>query len=274
MGDGVAARFAARLLPPAMTINAEGASPLVFVCDHASNRIPEEYGDLGLSAIERLRHIAWDPGALAVSLALSDLLDAPLIHSTVSRLVIDCNRTYTAPGLITSISEDTEIPGNRNVGENDRARRIADFHEPFHAAIDAVLNRRAAEAHETILVAMHSFTPVYKGVSRPWPIGLIHGVDTGYTRAVFDMLKAEEPDLDVGWNEPYAALNGVTYTLEHHGDERKLPSTMIEIRHDEILEPNGVARWATLLARCLESARMGRAAPTAQVASADGATQQ
>ncbi|MEO8882947.1 MAG: N-formylglutamate amidohydrolase [Devosia sp.] len=271
--DGVAARFAARLLPPAMTINADGTSPFVFVCDHASNRIPEEYGDLGLSAIERLRHIAWDPGALAVSLALSDLLDAPLIHSTVSRLVIDCNRTYTAPGLITSISEDTEIPGNRNVGENDKARRIADFHEPFHAAIDAVLNRRAAEDRETILVAMHSFTPAYKGVSRPWPIGLIHGVDTGYTQAVFDMLKGEEPDLDVGWNEPYAALNGVTYTLEHHGDGRKLPSTMIEIRHDEILEPNGVAHWAALLARCLESARMGRAALPAQVASINGATQ-
>src|SRR5436305_11817834 len=103
---GVASRFAASLLPPAITINAEGRSPFVLECDHASNRIPEPYNDLGLSAIERLRHIAWDPGALSVSRNLVELLDAPLVHSTVSRLVIDCNRTHDAPDLIPTLSED------------------------------------------------------------------------------------------------------------------------------------------------------------------------
>ncbi|MDR3476336.1 MAG: N-formylglutamate amidohydrolase [Devosia sp.] len=258
MGDvGVAARSAARLLPPAMTINADGASVFVLVCDHASNRIPEAYADLGLGPIDRLRHIAWDPGALAVSLQMVELLDAPLIHSTVSRLVIDCNRTYEAPDLIAKVSEQTAIPGNQAVGDDDRATRMAAFHAPFHAAIAAVLDARAAAGRETILIAMHSFTPVYRGVERPWPVGLIHGIDTTYTRAVYAALEAAAPDLYVGWNEPYAALNGVTYTLEHHGDGRGLPSTMIEIRHDEILEPEGVARWASLLARCLEAARTG-----------------
>ena len=102
---------------------------------------------------------------------------------------------------------------------------------------------------------MHSFTPVYLGVARPWPIGLIHGVDTTYTQALFDALKAEDPELNVGWNEPYAALNGVTLTLERHGDGRGLPATMIEIRNNEILDPAGVALWADRLARCLETAR-------------------
>lgn len=264
-------QFAASLLPPAVTINAGGASPFVLVCDHASNRIPEDYGDLGLSAIDRLRHIAWDPGALAVSLRLSELLDAPLIHSTVSRLVIDCNRTHAAPDLIALVSETTEIPGNKQVGDNERARRIADFHDPFHAAIKAVLDQRAASGKETILVAMHSFTPSYAGVARPWPIGLIHGLDTAYTREVAKALRAAEPALNVGWNEPYAALNGVTYTLEHHGDGRGLQSVMIEIRHDEILEPEGIAHWAALLARCLEAARQG-SRTTAQVATESGAT--
>jgi predicted N-formylglutamate amidohydrolase len=248
-----------------MTINAQGTSPFVFVCDHASNRIPPDYGDLGLSAIDRLRHIAWDPGALAVSLQLSDILDAPLIHSTVSRLVIDCNRTYEAPDLIVKVSEGTEIPGNHLVGDNERQRRIAEFHRPFHSAIEAVLDARAAAGRETILVAMHSFTPIYHGVERPWPIGVIHGVETGYTRRVFEALRAVRSDLNVGWNEPYAALSGVTYTLEHHGDGRRLPSTMIEIRHDEILEPEGVARWASLLAKCLIAAR-GRGGPAQSVA--------
>jgi len=243
--------------PPVMTINATGRSPFVLVCDHASNRIPVEYGDLGLPAIDRLRHIAWDPGALAVSLELVERFDAPLVHSTVSRLVIDCNRTFSAPDLIAPVSETTEIPGNRHVSDADRLRRIAAFHTPFHTAIETLLDRRATAGQETILVAMHSFTPVYKGVARRWPIGLIHGVDTRYTRRVFDALKRADPDLDVGWNEPYAALNGVTFTLEHHSDGRGLTSTMIEIRHDEILTLTGVRRWAALLANCLEEARAG-----------------
>jgi predicted N-formylglutamate amidohydrolase len=267
MGDyGVASRFAASLLPPAITINADGMSPFVLLCDHASNRIPEEYGDLGLTPRERLMHIAWDPGALAVSRRLVELLDAPLVQSTVSRLVVDCNRWHDAPDLIPAVSERTEIAGNRGVGANERARRIADFHAPFHAAIERLLTARESRGQESVLVAMHSFTPVYRDVPRPWPIGLIHGADTGFTRGFYDALKAAEPDLNVGWNEPYAALNGVTFTLEHHGDGRRLQSTMVELRHDEILEPDGVARWAGLLARCLVTARSTLAAPAGPAA--------
>jgi predicted N-formylglutamate amidohydrolase len=247
--------FVASPVPPAMTINPEGTSPFVLVCDHASNRIPEPYRGLGLSGIERLRHIAWDPGALAVSLRLAERLDAPLVHSTVSRLVIDCNRAHAAPDLIPAISETTAIPGNQGLSAEERARRRALFHDPFHAAIEALLNRRAAAGRETILVAMHSFTPVYKGVARPWPIGFIHGIEADYTRGVFEALKAAEPALNIGWNLPYAALNGVTYTLEHHGDGRGLKSTMIEIRHDEILTTEGIRRWVRLLADCLEAGR-------------------
>jgi predicted N-formylglutamate amidohydrolase len=258
MGEhGVASRYAHGLLPPALTINADGSSPFVLVCDHASNRIPDIYDGLGLDPIERLRHIAWDPGALAVSMRMVDLLDAPLVQSTVSRLVIDCNRWHTAPDLMPQIGELTVVPGNKDVSDGEKLKRIAAFHDPFHAQIDTLLAARAAAGRETILVAMHSFTPVYKGMSRPWPIGLIHGVDTGYTRAVFEALQAADPTMHVGWNEPYAALNGVTYTLEHHGDERGLKSTMVEIRHDEILEPAGVAHWASRLAQCLEIARNG-----------------
>jgi predicted N-formylglutamate amidohydrolase len=237
-----------------LAINANGRSPFVLACDHASNRIPEAYADLGLTLVQRLMHIAWDPGALAVALQLAELLDAPLIHSTVSRLVIDCNRDTDAVDLCTTISERTEIPGNAGLSEEERGRRIADFHAPFHTTIDALLDQRAAAEQETVFVTIHSFTPVYKDLHRPWPIGLIHGTDERFTAALRDALLADDPTLNVGWNEPYSALNGVTYTLEHHGDGRGLPSTMIEIRHNEILEPAGVALWASRLARCLDAA--------------------
>jgi predicted N-formylglutamate amidohydrolase len=242
-------------VPPVLTVNAEGTSAFVLACDHASNRIPEPYGHLGLTLVQRLMHIAWDPGALAVALRLADLLDAPLVHSTVSRLVIDCNRDVDAVDLVPTVSERTEIPANREVSPDERAHRIAAFHAPFHNAIDAILSARRDASRETILATIHSFTPIYKDVHRPWPIGLIHGRDAGFTAALRDALQAEAPELNVGWNQPYSALNGVTFTLEHHGDGGGLPATMIEIRHDEILEPNGIALWASRLARCLEAAR-------------------
>ena len=121
---------------------------------------------------------------------------------------------------------------------------------------------------------MHSFTPVYHGAARPWPIGLIHGVDTRYTQAVFDALAAEEPGLNIGWNQPYAALNGVTLTLEQHGDGHGLDATMIEIRNDEILEPAGVALWSSRLARCLQAARGARSQASASRYHSTGASGQ
>jgi predicted N-formylglutamate amidohydrolase len=238
--------------------NARGASPFVIVCDHASNRIPPRYGDFGLTATERLSHIAWDPGALAVSRLLSDMLDAPLVEATFSRLIIDPNRDLDAPDLIWTLSERTRIAANENISDEERAFRIANYHRPFHGAIDMLLEARRHAGQETIVVCMHSFTPVYLGQARPWPIGLIHGQDERFTRRFRDALAAEKPELNIGWNEPYAALNGVTLTLEKHGDGRGLEATMIEIRHDEILEPAGVTLWSNRLAQCLETARVVR----------------
>lgn len=237
-------------------INADGGSPFVLVCDHASHAIPDIYGDMGLTPAERLSHIAWDPGALAVSRSLSALLDAPLVASRVSRLVIDANRHVASPGLIWTLSEATRIAANENLTEAERQHRIEAYHRPYHAAIEDVLGRRQRDGKEAILVCVHSFTPVFHGAARPWEIGLIHGRDDRFTRDLGMALAADQPRLNIGWNEPYSALSGVTYTLEHHGDERGLEATMIEIRHDEILEPQGVARWAELLARCLSAARV------------------
>lgn len=263
MGYEANARHAASLLPPVLTINPAGQSPFVLVCDHASNRIPAPYGNLGLKPHQRLTHIAWDLGALAVSLQLADILDAPLVQSTVSRLVIDCNRGPRAVDLIPVVSERTDIPANVGLPDAERAARLAAYHAPFHAAIDAVLGRRLQEGREAILVAIHSFTPTYRDVPRPWPVGLIPGVEEGLTRALQSALVAEGPELNIGWNEPYAARKEVTYTVEEHGDRHGLPTTMIEIRHDEILEPAGVALWSGRLARALEAARLAWLGSTA-----------
>jgi predicted N-formylglutamate amidohydrolase len=234
-------------------VNAEGQGPFAIVCDHASNRFPAAYGDFGLPASERIRHIAWDPGALAVSMRLTQLLDAPLVHATTSRLIVDCNRFTDSDGLMPTVSEYTEIPGNRTITPAEKAERIARYYVPYHDAIDRLLEARRTAGLETILVCMHSFTPVFKGFARPWPIGILPAPDDRYSRALFDALQAEDLAMNIGWNEPYAAARGVSYTVDHHGEG--LAATMIEIRNNEILEPAGVAFWADRLARCLNVAR-------------------
>ncbi len=254
LGHDDGARREASAMPPVTVFNAHGQGPYVLACDHASNRIPAEYAALGLSPSQQLMHIAWDPGALEVALKLSAALDAPLVASTVSRLVIDCNRHHTAPDLIPTLSERTEIPGNRDVSADERQHRIANYHTPFHAALERVLDARKSSGQRSVLATVHSFTPVYKDVARPWPIGLIHGADLRLTERLRDALIADAPGMNVGWNEPYSARNGVTYTLEHHGDERGLDCTMIEIRNDEILTPEGIALWSERLSRCLAAA--------------------
>jgi predicted N-formylglutamate amidohydrolase len=239
--------------PPVLLTNARGSSPFLLVCDHASNCIPPAFGTLGLAPSQRLMHVAWDPGALSVAHLLSDLLDATLIATTVSRLVIDCNRTLSAPDLVPTRSEATEIPGNVGLSAEQKSDRVHRYYEPFHAAITQVLNQRAPQ--HPILVTVHSFTPSYHGVPRPWPIGLIPGRDQTFARAVFEALKTEDETLNVGWNQPYASIAGVTYTLEHHGDERGIPAVMLEIRHDEILTPDGVRLWGGRIGRALEAAK-------------------
>ncbi|WP_417310759.1 N-formylglutamate amidohydrolase [Devosia sp.] len=237
------------------TINAGGRSPFVLACDHASNRVPARYAGLGLSERQRLMHIAWDPGAFAVSLRLSEALDAPLVASTVSRLVVDCNRDAAAHDLIPVLSERTEIPGNAAITDAERQHRITAYHEPFHQALDGLLEARRSRGEPTILVTVHSFTPVFKEKPRPWPIGLIHGENPRFTAAFRDALAAADPSLNIGWNEPYSGRSGVTYTLEHHGDGRGLDSIMLEIRNDEILEHDQIARWAGLIEAALVTAR-------------------
>ncbi|MEP9387975.1 N-formylglutamate amidohydrolase [Mesorhizobium sp. KR9-304] len=227
--------------------NRAGKSPFLLVCDHASNYLPPNYGTLGLEPADMLRHIAWDPGALPVALMMADMLDAVLVEAGVSRLAIDCNRPLDAPDLIPEISESTLIPGNAALTGKERAERIALSWRPFHEAIDALVDERMAAGRETWLVTVHSFTPVYKGVARPWEIGIIHDDDERLSAPLIGELEALKC-FTVGVNEPYSPADRVYFTLERHARSRGLPCAMIEIRNDEIADAAGQRRWAELLA--------------------------
>jgi predicted N-formylglutamate amidohydrolase len=233
--------------------NEAGSSVFFLTCDHAGRVIPRRLGRLGLPERETLRHIAWDIGIGGVGQRLSRLLDASVIRQSYSRLVIDCNRDPTVPSSIPEISETTEIPGNRSLSEDARAARVETIFRPYHDTIAAALDRRAAAGRATVLVALHSFTPVYKGVARPWHAAVLYNRDARFAHALFTLLRAEK-GLVVGDNEPYAVSDLTDYTVPVHAERRGLPHVEIEIRQDQIAETAGQAAWAERLARLLPAA--------------------
>jgi predicted N-formylglutamate amidohydrolase len=235
---------------PAMLVNEDGASPFFLACDHAGNRIPRRLGTLGLPEAERQRHIAWDIGIAGVGQTLSQLLDAALVRQTYSRLVIDCNRDPAVASSIPEVSETTAIPGNVGLDAAARAARVAAIFRPYHERIAAALDRRVTTGRPSVLIALHSFTPVYKGVARPWHVGVLFNRDARFAHALFARLRGEG-DLVIGENEPYRVSDLTDYTVPVHGEGRGLLHVEIEIRQDLIAEPAGQLLWAQRLARLL-----------------------
>jgi len=223
----------------------------MLVCEHASNFIPPELHDLGLSPEVLRSHIAWDPGALPVAQAMSERLDAVLVASQVSRLVYDCNRPPHAIDAMPARSEIFDVPGNAGLDVLERDLRTQLVYEPFRAAVSSVLAARSAAP--AVLVTIHSFTPVYKGVRRDVELGILCDRDA---RLADEMLKLAPglTSLDVRKNEPYGPVDGVTHTLIEHGLANSIPNVMIEIRNDLIVTAQQQSEMAGLLCELLSDA--------------------
>ena len=229
--------------------NEDGCSQIVLVCEHASNYIPPRLERLGLPPDKLTDHIAWDPGALGVAEKLSDLLDAPLVYANVSRLVLDINRQPGHPGSIVKLSETTEIPGNASLLDVERSARRRAIYEPFHAALDLVIAKR--QQRWPWVISIHSFTPVYKGVKRPWHVGILHDEDTRLSHQLLGALRRDRA-LVVGDNEPYAPNDGVYHTIARHTVPFGFAGAMIEIRNDLISDSHGEEDWANRFHRILK----------------------
>ena len=239
--------------PPVRVLRPEGRSRFLLTADHAGRAIPRRLGDLGLPENERMRHIAWDIGIAGVTELLSGALDATAVLQAYSRLVIDCNRRPEWPSSIPTISELTAIPGNEGLSSEEREARRREIFQPYHEKIAALLDRRSAAGRPTVLVAMHSFTPVFKGVARTVEAGILYNPndrDTRLPAILLDLLRAEG-DLVVGDNQPYAITDSSDYTVPVHGEGRALPHVEIEIRQDLIADAGGQVAWAARLAHVL-----------------------
>jgi predicted N-formylglutamate amidohydrolase len=237
---------------PVLEHNAGGASPFFLTCDHYGRLVPRALGDLGVAHSEWERHIAWDIGIGGVTTQLSHALSAHMIAQTYSRLVIDCNRPPDVQSSIPVLSEATRIPGNEEISKADRQARRIEIFQPYHDRIKAILDARARSKQPTILLAMHSFTPLYAGVARPWHIGTLYNRDRRLAKILLDLLHAEG-DLVVGDNQPYAASDATDFCIPVHAEPRGLIHCGIEIRQDLIADEAGQHEWADRLTRILHA---------------------
>lgn len=226
-------------------VNRQGGGMALLLCDHAANRVPRQLGSLGLDAAQLADHIAWDPGAAVVARRLSAHLDAPLVLSGYSRLVIDCNRPLGHPQSIAELSAGVPIPGNLGISAAERERRGETLFRPYHDAIAGLLAER--RQRPTLLLSIHSFTPVLNGQQRPWQVGISHWRDRRLADWLIQAL-TRDPEVTVGDNAPYPIEARIDYTVIRCVEDFALPGVMIEIRQDEIRTPAGATRWAARLA--------------------------
>jgi predicted N-formylglutamate amidohydrolase len=237
----------------AIVTNPGADSPFLLLGDHAGRDMPSRLGTLGLSEPDLSRHIAWDIGIAGLGRRLSERLGATFIAQRFSRLVIDCNRDPLREDAMPALSDGTVIPGNADLSPEEKLARIAQVFTPYHAAIAAELDARRAHkprTRRTLVVSLHSFTPVMSAFVRPWRFGVLHLGASPFSDALLARLRAEPDAGEVGDNEPYA-MDGVDFTIPRHAIGRGLDYAELEVRQDLLADDAGQAQVADMLARVL-----------------------
>lgn len=235
--------------PPYQIINGEATTPILLICDHASQAIPFVLGRLGLEDDALRRHIAYDIGAAALTRLLATRLDAPAVLCGYSRLVIDCNRPPGDPQSILEVSDGTVIPGNVGLSAAQQEARAEAVHWPYHHAIENTFTRLRRLGPEPILFSVHTFTPSLAGEDRLWDLGVLWHRDPRVAVPLISLLR-EEDGLTVGDNEPYSGLE-LAYSLDLHAGSSGLANVAIEVRQDHCTTSEELERWADLLAAVL-----------------------
>lgn len=239
--------------PTVQLTRSDSRGPIVFVCEHASNNIPPQYESLGLSQTVIDSHAGWDIGALELSEILSERFDSPLITSTVSRLVYDCNRAPDSTSAMVINTEAGDVPGNHNLSTGQRQQRVDSIYHPFTDQLSSLLDQRQSQGIETVVVTMHSFTPTFHGQPREVEIGILHDSDSRFADELLS-LSAKHSGYKFERNQPYGPDDDVTHTLKKHAISRQLRHVMLEVRNDLLLDTPSIKQIANLLFSILNDA--------------------
>ncbi|HMB47505.1 MAG TPA: N-formylglutamate amidohydrolase [Afifellaceae bacterium] len=226
-------------------VDGDKAGGLIILCDHASNALPDTYGDLGVERAELERHIGYDIGVEALGRALARRFRAPAVLSRFSRLLIDPNRGEDDPTLIMRLSDGAVVPGNARVDDLERERRLNLYYRPYHTAVTRLIDDCLAAGRPPVLLSLHSYTAVWRGSHRPWHCGLLWDRDPRLAEPMITRL-ALEAGLRVGDNEPYSG-SLKNDTMYRHGTSRGLAHGLLEVRNDLIEDPAGILQWTDRL---------------------------
>jgi len=235
---------------PFHVIGEDRPSSTLLVCDHASNAVPAALDGLGLTADISEQHVAWDIGAAAVARGLAETLHTPLVLAGYSRLVIDLNRDPTDPASIPEVSDDIPIPGNRGLSDADKSCRVQEIYNPYHGKVADLLSQRDKEGWPPALFSIHSFTPLMKGETRPWDIGVLWNKDPRISVPLMAALEAHPDGLTVGNNEPYSGAQ-YAHTLDIQAGNLGIANCAVEIRQDLVSSEDGVRYWIDVLTEVL-----------------------
>ena len=224
---------------------------MLFTSDHNGSAIPTKLKNLGVPFNELRRHVAYDIGIDAVAHALSARFNATLIVANYSRLVIDCNRHPGSAGSIPSVSDNTVVPGNKNLSDDDIKSREDEIFDAYHSSVGNRISIMRSENKNPILISLHSFTPVIGGQFRPWEIGILFKDDERLSAPLINKLR-EQKDLNIGDNKPYSGSEPAGYTVDYHVEPLSLPSVAVEFRQDLIEFETGAVRWANIFGDALD----------------------
>jgi predicted N-formylglutamate amidohydrolase len=238
---------------PVVVLNETGSSPVILICEHASNHIPAEYAQLGLATESLREHIAWDIGAADLTRELSLRLDAVACFGTYSRLLIDLNRPLGTPTSVLVVSEGTRIPGNDGLSPEESQKRARRIFSPFHDRIAALIAGRKRSRQSVVVVCIHSFAPVFHGLSRPFHMGVIFDKSYELALSVLGHVRRHN-GLIAEANVPYQIHRDEDYAIPVYATGGSIPGVLIEIRNDLLANREGVNRWAAYLSAALEHA--------------------
>lgn len=237
--------------PPFFRYNEDGGACALIVADHASPYFPAAMNQLGLADWVLERHVTWDIGSDELARALADRLDAPAILAGFSRLIVDPNRQLHDPTAFIEVSDGIAIPGNQDLSEDDKSLRVRSFFQPYHGAIGERLDAFEAEGQVPVLLSIHTCTPVFNQVVRPWHMGVMWDRDPRVAVPLMERLRRVE-GVCIGDNEPYSGRHPYDFTIDHHAERRGLPHVGVEVRQDLVSDPDGARRWADILGEALE----------------------
>ena len=236
--------------PPYMTYNDHGKAPVLLVADHASPFFPAAMNQLGLADWVLEQHVAWDIGVDELVRCLADELDAQAVLAGFSRLIVDPNRKPDDPSAFPEVSDGIAIPGNIDLDEHHKARRIQSFFKPYHEAITERLDRFRSRGICPAMIAVHTCTPEFDRIVRPWHVGVMWDVDPRIPVPLMDYFDAMD-DICIGDNEPYSGRHPHDFTIDFHAEPGGLPHIGFEVRQDLVADPAGARKWARILAGAL-----------------------